>query len=372
MMRRSRIVAAGVAAVLLPRLLAAQAPVNPEAGHQAVEFHGLVSTSYSFNLNRPPSRANQFRIFDDTDVDFRVDLVELVVQRPAPSPGDVGFRVDFTAGPVSRIVASRGLFRDSTGEGQDLDLHQAFVTFVVPAGSGLRLDAGKFITSLGYEVIEGYDGWNDNATHSFLFGYAIPFTHTGVRAGYSLSPAVSTAVTLTNGWDNVADNNRGKTVSLQIGLTPARGLAIALTGIAGPEQSDDDVHDRDVLDLVAAWKPGAHLAFALNGDWGRETAAAPGGHMAVWRGAAGYLRFTPGRRFALSLRAERFTDRDGARTGTAQTLSALTLTPELRLGASGVVRGDLRLDVSDHAVFDAPHAPRKTQPTIAVNALYHF
>ena len=36
-----------------------------------------------------------------------------------------------------------------------------------PCGSGLRFDAGKFITHHGYEVIEGYDGWNDNATHSF-------------------------------------------------------------------------------------------------------------------------------------------------------------------------------------------------------------
>jgi len=371
-MRLSRIVAAGVAALLLPRLLAAQAPANSEAGHQAVEFHGLVSTSYSFNLNQPPSRINQLRVFDFDDVDFRVDLVELVVQRPAASPGDVGFRVDFTAGPVSRIVASRGLFRDTTGEGQDMDLHQAFVTFVVPVGGGLRLDAGKFITSLGYEVIEGYDGWNDNATHSFLFGYAIPFTHTGVRASYGLSPAVSTVVTLTNGWDDVDDDNRGKTASLQVGLTPARGLAIYLTGIAGPEQSNDDAHYRDVLDLVAAWKPGTQLTFGLNGDWGRETAAAPGGHMAVWSGAAGYLRMAPGNRFALSLRAERFNDRDGARTGTAQTLSALTLTPEVRLGASCIVRGDLRLDASDHAVFEAQHGPRKTQPTISVNALYHF
>jgi Putative beta-barrel porin-2, OmpL-like. bbp2 len=371
-MRALRLLAAGVAALLSPRLLAAQVPANPEPGHQPVEFHGLVSTSYSFNLNQPPSRTNQLRVFDYDDVDFRVDLVELVVQRPAASPGDFGFRVDFTAGPVSRVVASRGLFRDTTGEGQDIDLHQAFATFVVPVGGGLRLDAGKFITSLGYEVIEGYDGWNDNATHSFLFGYAIPFTHTGVRASYGVSSTVSTTVTLTNGWDDVEDNNRGKTVSLQVGLTPANGFALYLNGIAGPEQNNDDVHYRDVLDVVATWQSGPHLSVSLNGDWGRETAAGAGGLMAVWRGAAGYVRLAPGHHFALSLRAERFDDRDGARTGTPQTLSDLTLTPELRLGPSCVVRGDLRLDTSDRAVFEGRRGPRKTQPTVSVNALYHF
>ena len=46
-------------------------------------------------------------------------------------------------------------------------------------GGRLQVDAGKFVTPLGYEVIEGWDGYNDNASHSFLFGYAIPFTLEG-------------------------------------------------------------------------------------------------------------------------------------------------------------------------------------------------
>ncbi|MGD0991525.1 MAG: porin [Gemmatimonadales bacterium] len=370
-MRRLRILAAG-AALLSPRLLAAQAPPsNPEPGHQAIEFHGLVSTSFSYNFNEPASRTNQFRVFDYDDDAFRIDLVELVVQRPVAAPGDFGFRVDFTAGAVSRIVASRGLFRDSTGEGQDFDFHQAFVSFVAPVGSGLRLDAGKFVTGLGYEVIEGYDGWNDNASHSFLFGYAIPYTHTGVRASYAFSPVVSTMLMVANGWDDVEDNNRGKTVHLQLALAPSSRLAITLNGIAGPEQNNDDVHYRDVLDVVATWKPADHLSLGVNGDWGRETAAAPGGLMAVWTGAAGYLRLSH-KEVSLSLRAERFADRDGARTGTPQTLSEITVTPELRLGPSCLLRSDLRLDTSDHAVFERSSGTVKTQPTVSVNVLYHF
>jgi len=370
-MRVSRILAAGVA-LLSPRLLAAQAPPpNPEPGHQAIEFHGLVSTSFSYNFNEPASRTSQFRVFDYDDNAFRIDLVELVVQRPAPASGDFGFRVDFTAGAVSRVVAARGLFRDTSGEGQDIDFHQAFVSFVAPLGAGLRLDAGKFVTGLGYEVIEGYDGWNDNASHSFLFGYAIPYTHTGVRASYSFSPAFSTMLMVANGWDDVEDNNRGKTVHLQLALAPSSRLAITVNGIAGPEQDNDDIHYRDVLDVVATWKPTDRLSLGMNGDWGRETAAAPGGLMAVWTGVAGYLRLSH-KQVSLSLRAERFADRDGARTGTAQTLSEITLTPELRLGASCIVRSDVRLDTSDRAVFEGRSAMRKTQPTVSVNALYHF
>jgi len=372
-MRTLRILAAGVAAVLSPRLLAAQVPAPAaDTGRPAVEFHGLVSTSYSYNLNLPPSRTNQLRVFDVDDAEARLDLVELVLQRTATGPWGAGFRVDFTAGAVSRVVASRGLFRDSAGEGQDIDLHQAFVSVLVPLGSGLRVDAGKFITGLGYEVIEGYDGWNDNATRSFLFGYAIPFTHTGVRASYTLLPVVSAMVMVANGWDDVRDNNRGKTVHLQLALMPTSRLMVTLNGIAGPER-DNDSHDyRDVLDVVATWKPTDHLALGFNGDWGREAAAAPGGGTAAWSGAAGYLRLALRGPFAFSLRAETFQDRDGARTGTAQTVNEITLTPEVRFGTSCVLRGDLRLDVSDRAVFEGRNGSRTSQPTVTVNALYHF
>ena len=40
--------------------------------------------------------------------------------------------------------------------------------------------------------------------------------------------------------------------------------------------------------------------------------------------------------------------------------------------ASALVRGDLRLDTSDHTVFEGRSAVRKTQPTVSVNVLYHF
>jgi hypothetical protein len=39
------------------------------------------------------------------------------------------------------------------------------------------------VTLAGYEVIEA---WKDpNITRSILFGFAIPFTHTGIRANYT-------------------------------------------------------------------------------------------------------------------------------------------------------------------------------------------
>src|SRR5262249_16662516 len=151
---------------------------------------GFLSASWSYNANRPDTRVNGYRVFDFDDETFKLDVAELVLQHAATKPKTAGFRVDAAmGGSIPRVSAASGLFRDpATGIGEDVDLQQAYLSYLAPVGSGLHLDAGKFITPLGAEVIDGYDGWNDNATRSFLFGYAIPFTHTGLRASYTIDP----------------------------------------------------------------------------------------------------------------------------------------------------------------------------------------
>src|SRR6185369_5718564 len=131
--------------------------------YDKIQINGFASVAYEWNFNRPQSGLNQLRIFDFNHNNFGVDVAELVLQKPAVNPGDFGFRVDFVAGTaIPRVTASRGLFRDpATGQAGDFDLQQAFGSYIVPIGRGLRIDVGKFVTPVGYEVIEGYDGYND-------------------------------------------------------------------------------------------------------------------------------------------------------------------------------------------------------------------
>ena len=104
------------------------------------------------------------------------------MQIAASKPNDAGFRVDLATGNSIPQISKT---QDQTAS--QFDLQQAFASYIVPFGSGLRFDVGKYVTHMGYEVIEGYDGYNDNYSRSILFGYAIPFTHTGVKASYAFS-----------------------------------------------------------------------------------------------------------------------------------------------------------------------------------------
>jgi len=338
-----------------------------------VSLNGFLATSYSYNFNRPATGTNQLRVFDFDDNTFKLDVVEVVAQKPVAKPRDAGFRVDVTFGSsIPRVTASSGLFRDAAGTAEDIDAHQAFVSWMAPVGSGLRLDLGKFITSFGYEVIEGYDGWNDNATRSLLFGFAIPFAHVGARAAYSLSPRVSVQAMVVNGWDVARDNNRSKSVGGQLAVTPTPPLSLVLTGMWGPERTADDGDPRTLLDAVAILKAGTRWTLGANADWGSDADGAGPGQDAQWSGVAGYVRLGVTPTFALTARAESFDDRDGVRTGTAQSLSEITLTPELRLTPHLLVRGDARVDRSNHRVFLEEAGVTDTQPTILLDVLYSF
>jgi hypothetical protein len=376
---RASLLAVGFGAVLaglcigaVPRA-DAQDSTATRPWYEVISVNGFVSSSYSYNFNRPLFPVNGYRVFDFDDKSFKVDVAELVLQKPTPNPGDAGFRVDVAAGgSIPRVTAAAGLFRDAFGGGLDIDLQQAYVGYLANAGRGLKLELGKFVTHFGYEVIEGYDGWNDNVTRSILFGYAIPFTHTGFRATYPFSNHVSSTVMLVNGWDDATDRNQQKSAGAQLSIMPTAALTVILNGMYGPERADNSRDPRRMLDLVVIWKPAGRVALGLNLDHGRERNGAGPGQEARWDGAAAYVRVGLSEKFSLIGRAEQFGDWDGARTGLDQRLSEITLTPEFRPARGFVVRGDLRLDHSDHEVFEKHGAPRKDQRTAIASVLFAF
>lgn len=356
----------------------ASSAAPPAPWWESITLNGMAAGSYGYNFNRPPSRKNGYRVFYVDDNTFKIDLIELVVQKPTPRPGDAGFRMDLTVGgSIPRVVAAAGLFRDADGHAGDIDMHQAFVTYNARVGRGLRLDLGKFATPMGYEVIDGYDGYNDNATRSFLFGYAIPFTHTGLKLSYPFSDRAAGMIYLVNGWDNATDNNGKKSVGAQLGLTPCAAFSAYVNFLSGVESPDGFGNARWVLDGVANWKVTPGLSIGLNADTGREDVTVLQGDVhfetrATWSGLAGYLRYAVCERLALIARGETFRDQYGVRTGLDQRLTEFTLTPELKVAPGLVLRADLRYDHSDIKAFESDSGLKDHQTTLLLNALVVF
>lgn len=232
------------------------------------------------------------------------------------------------------------------GTHRNFDYPQAYVQY---AHGSATIIAGRFVTLAGAETIDPRT--DSNFSRSLLFGYAIPFGHTGVRATVAANDQLSLTLGVVNGWDDLKDTNSAKTAELGATYTPTKSLSLVATGYFGQERVGGLVGAgpqgmRDLIDLVGTWTIDDTWAVTLNYDWGRQSGAANSGFtvdnadMARWSGLAAYLTSTISEHWHATLRAEYFDDPDGYRTGLMQTWHEVTLSMDY----SPVKAVDLRLE----------------------------
>ena len=337
---------------------------------------GGISSNYTYNFNDPDSRTNALRVFDSKANSFDVDIVELNVQKNSEELG-IGGRVDLNFLETADVITPFGTSDD------DFDVQQAYIYYIAPVGTGLTLKGGKFVTLLGAEVIEPWDNWN--FSRSFLFGFAIPFTHVGITGSYTFTDMISGTIGVVNGWDNVDDNNDGKTILGNVTIGPWEWATLAINGIIGPEQINEDDNWRGVLDLILTVKPERLplLTLMFNYDYGNESdipffTADPvtgdpilaGAADGTWQGFAAYAKYDLRDTCYVAARVEWFSDEDGVRTGTAQDLWEITLTASHMFAQDLWVRLEYRHDDSDATPFQDGNSGSDTQDTIATEVLY--
>ena len=323
---------------------------------------------YTYNFENPDSAINRQRIFDQKANTFLIDLAQVQFAKDPPE-GGLGFKLKISAGETAKHIHSAGLGNPD----DEFDLTEAYVDYVAPLGSGLKLRFGKFVTYHSAEVIEAKD--NFNYSRSFLFNFAVPFTHTGLMAGYKFSEAFTANLYLVNGWDVTTDNNSGKTVGVGFAFTPIDPVQLNFNFMYGPEQPNNSSHNRFLLDWVGAFKVTKQLTLMANVDYAREDSdPLNGGKNSEWYGAAAYAKHEFSDFFSASIRAEYFDDKNGVRTGIAQKLKEITLTTEFRIAKGLLVRPEYRHDWSDQKGFDSRDNTfaKKSQDTIALGIMYSW
>jgi hypothetical protein len=347
------------------------APASPSSKEESllgsIDLSGFVDAYYGYNLNHPASRFSSMRAFDAPDNQFSLNLAELVLSKtPDPSNGRLGFRLSLGFGTAMNVVNAA----EPGGPEFDRYLQEAYLSYLAPVGRGLQVDAGKFVTPLGFEVIETKEDWN--YSRGLLFTYAVPFYHMGLRAKYAFNDKYSLAGYLVNGWDDVVDDNTGKTYGLSFGWTPNKKFALTQNYMTGPEQPDSNHGWRNLSDTVISYSPTRRLSLALNYDYGSGDRDPASGRPVVWTGVASYVRYVFNERYALATRYEYFDDVDGFRTGTAQHVNEFTTTFERRVARDLIVRLEFRRDMANEPSFLKGDLPVKTQNALTGGLVYAF
>ena len=317
-------------------------------GLNGFQFGGLMYGSYNYNFNSPDSGSNELRIFDQNHNDFTMDLLQLEVSKETES--GIGFHTVLDYGKTAGLIQS-----DWGGDlAHNFEIQQAYMTYKFGIGNGVDMKFGKFATLLGGEVIES--PYNPNVSRSFMFGYAIPFTHTGVLFSTALTDMLSLTAGVVNGWDSVTDNNNGKTFLGSLGLEVG-DLAWTFNGVFGAEDDDSGSSKTGVFDTVLTYSPMDNVDLLANFDYGTASEQVDG-EDADWLGLSGIVTLGGGLMgegladWSFALRGEWFSDPDGYRTGIEQDLREVTGTFKWQMTENMQARLEFRHDWSNKDVFN--------------------
>jgi hypothetical protein len=326
-----------------------------------LEVTSFVDTYYGYFFNKPTGNV-PLRNFDTKHNTFSLGLVEVAAEQKVTTASRLGFRVDLQAGPTAELVNAF----EPGGLEFLKNIEQAYGSYLF--GSKLQVDVGKFVTPAGAEVIETKDNWN--YSRSLLFALAIPYYHAGLRATVPLSDKVTFSGMLVNGWNDVVDNNSGKTWGVGAILKPSAKITLAQNFIGGPEQKDDAHDKRFLTDTTLTLTPTEKLSLMANYDYGKDKVL---GTDVKWQGIALYARVQATPSWALTPRFEWFDDADGFATGAVQKVKEFTITTEQKLGGKLLTRIEYRRDFSDQPFFTSKTgSPKKSQDNITIGLIYAF
>lgn len=335
-----------------------------------VDINALVSTTYLYSFERPAGRQIPARVVDRKSQTFALNDAALFVSRQREDENfGFGFSLDF--GHQAQNVYSdwdgSGVLGDDSEEGDAFELREAYLTYKLPF-AGITVKGGKFVTLLGYEVLKMPGNVNHNISHAINFGYSIAFTHTGVLFSIPVGDMVALDLGVVNGWDNVDDNNSGKTFLGGVGFTPLDMLSMYLAGTFGTEEAVDgraNGSKRGVLTFNTVLQATEQLSFVADMVYGTQSNQYIDGSGDLdsfdWYGVAGYVIFDFTEQFGAAVRAEMYRDDirrnfGGIVNNDSGNITIWEITPTIayRFNDYIMLRAEYRHDDSSRSIFVKP------------------
>lgn len=355
-----------------------------------IHMGGYVETQFQNKVGEAQGTGNVGRSLTDKAADtFSMNAAKLWFEKLANPEGGAGFRIDMMMGSDVPYYFNNLTRDNGTTSSTAFAFEQAYVQLVAPLKfwddrkilpHAVDIKAGRMVTLAGNEVIEGYNNWN--ISRSVSFGYAIPFTHTGVRASYTLFDGYLTVYNgLSNGWDVDVDNNSYKTFENAFSFSPLKDVKWTTATYFGPENNGTSGGKRFLATNVLSWDATSKLSFAGEFDIGNQPrvdiAMDDNFHTAQWLDYAAYAKYKFTDKLAAAYRFEYFDDskryRNWTGEGTAGAARDLanTLTLEYKPFQNVITRVEYRIDYAhagDGDVFNGNHQ----QNTLGGQLIYLF
>ncbi len=313
---------------------------SSEENEATFSFSGSVDTYFRASFSEDPvAPATSFANLNG----FALGMANFIVSYEGEKSG---FVADVAFGPRG----SDAVF-GSVGNSSEM-VNQLYAYYTID--EGVTITMGNFNTFLGYEVISPVANFNYSTSYMFSYG---PFSHTGLKADFTLTDDVSLMLGVFNQTDQTEANyDRYTAFGAQLGLY---GQYVNFLGGDGYAQVDYtggfDLSDNFFLGINAT-------SASLEGDTG-------------FSGLALYPQITANDSFAIGLRGEYFSETDGfgalVSEGDADNFS-LTLTASISSG-NFILKPEFRIDSCSAEIFAiSPSEMSDRLSSFVVAAIYSF
>ncbi|MEE9200890.1 MAG: outer membrane beta-barrel protein [Candidatus Brocadiales bacterium] len=327
---------------------------------EGVEFGGFIENFFQYESVHPGGRDSSAippKVFDRQVDSFTVNNIEMWLYKEASNPGDIGFKFTLNWGDTARRITFVPPVMDDASTltgGRQTTFSEGYVLYNVPVGKGVTLKFGKIDTWVGYEVWEAQ--WNPNFSRSYIYGWLIPFTNTGVGVSYPVFDSFTADYYFVNSSDGFVNNNKSFTHGLQLDYNPPdiaffKDTNIHLDTLWGAEGASNNSDWTSRYDLTVSFAPLNKISLATNANVstydGSRNKGAANPNMSAW-GIAQYFVYQHSDDIGFALRGEYFWDKDNmagiSGTNLGATLGEIPATLNLKIRERMYFRPEVRYD----------------------------
>jgi hypothetical protein len=261
---------------------------------------------------------------------------------------DIGGRMDYvfgTDGPDTQCFGDHGWdygWNSSPSYGSAVPQAYAEVAY-----KKLKVKLGHFYTPIGNEVFPATG--NFFYSHSYMFYYAEPFTHTGFLATYKFSDKLSGSAGWSDGWDSGFDNHDHASTFLGgLTWTPNEDITLAwymCSGYWGNGQAYQGANFNNIFmnSIVLTYKLTERWTYIFQNDYATNYNRPDD---TAWYGINQYLQYKINDCWGFGGRIEWFRDEDGVRViqGNAGNYNEMAMGVNWKPRANFLVRPEVRYD----------------------------
>lgn len=323
----------------------------------ATKISGYVDGYYRYNFNNPQESFNTGGTsFTNSQNSFQLGMASVKLEH---SFGKVGVVADLGFGTRAREFS----YADAD---YLANVKQAYVTYA--PSDKVKFTAGKWATHIGYELVD--PALNKNYSMSYMFSYG-PFSHTGIKADFTLGGGSGIMVGIANPTDVTAPSNAPtKTLLAQYSYVGSKLSAyLNYQGYFGAKSSMPTASNMNQFGLTLIGTVSDKFSIGYDGTV-QSVKNEEDDKSESWWGSALYFNYMPTGKFALCLRTEYFGDEKyGLKVGANVFQS--TLSANFKVGNLLIIP-EIRLDNASQEIFEKKDGSTKSTATALIAAVYSF